>query len=116
MPKNEDLKRWAETEAKIRQFDIDLYGVDLSKLSVQEQERVKEATKRRWELEEMKERLNPKPKPILSKEEELEIRRLQVLEAKLDKIANGRPIKELSNNDLEKQVKVLRSMVKRAGV
>jgi len=116
MPSKEDLKSWEDSQELIRRMNTLIYGFDISKLSVQEQRKVEEQTKRRWELKAMKERLNPKPKPKLSKAEELEIRRLQALEAKFDKVSNGRPIKELSNNDLEKQLKVLRKMVKVAGV
>ncbi|MGG3556268.1 hypothetical protein ABES23_06140 [Peribacillus frigoritolerans] len=99
-------------EDLVRKMDVMLYGFDISNLSVKEQKVVEEQATRRRELEEMKERLNPKPKPKLSKSEQLEVRRLEALEAKFEKIANGRPVKELSNNDLEKQLKVMRAMVK----
>ncbi|MFF2291013.1 hypothetical protein [Peribacillus butanolivorans] len=101
-----------EYEDLVRKMNVMLYGFDISKISVKEQQLVEEQRKRRAELEEMKERLNPKPKPKLSKSEELEVRRLEALEAKFEKIAKGRPVKELSNGDLEKQLKVMRAMVK----
>ncbi|WP_336865245.1 hypothetical protein [Peribacillus frigoritolerans] len=101
-----------EYEDLVRKMNVMLYGFDISKISVKEQQLVEEQRKRRAELEEMKERLNPKQKPKLSKAEELEVRRLEALEAKFEKIAKGRPVKELSNGDLEKQLKVMRAMVK----
>lgn len=111
-----DRERWNEAEDVIRRMNVALYGFDISKLSYKEQELVKQQAERRRELEEMKERMNPKPKPVLSKAEELEVRRLQVLEAKFGKIAKGRPVKELSNDDLERQLEVLKDMVKTKGV
>lgn len=112
MPSNEDLKRWEEIAEVIRKMNVTLYGFDISKLSFREQRFVEEQAKKRWELEAERERRNPKPKPILSKAEELEVRRLEAFQAKYEKIANGRPLKELSNDDLEKQLEVLRAMVR----
>lgn len=114
--KQEAIEALEKVDDIIRRMNVFLYGFDISKLSVKEQELVKEQATRRRELEEMKERMNPKPKPKLSKAEELEVRRLEVLEAKFSKIAKGRPVKELSNADLEKQLKVMRAMVKTKGV
>lgn len=116
MPTNEDLKRWEEIDDTVRKMNVFLYGFDISKLPINEQEIVKEQAERRRELEALKERLNPKPKRALSKAEEIELRRLQALEAKFQKVAKGRPVKELSNSDLEKQLKVLKAMVKTKGV
>ncbi|MBY0098674.1 hypothetical protein [Mesobacillus maritimus] len=107
---------WNEHEELIRRIDVALYGVDLSLLPVEQQAIVKEQAARRLELEEMRERLNPKPKRVLSKAEQLEARRLQILEAKFDRVSNGRALKELSNEDLEKQLKILKAIAKRKGV
>ena len=110
MPAKEDLKLWKEDEEIIRRMNVALYGFDISKLSVKEQRLVEEQAKRRIEVETELARRNPKPERELSKAEELELRRLQILEAKLDKITKGRPTRELSNRELEKQLKVLRRM------
>jgi hypothetical protein len=67
-------------------------------------------------LQAAKERLKPKPERELSNSEELEERRLRALWAKFEKVANGRPMKELSNSDLEKQAKILRLIVEQRGV
>ncbi|WEA43809.1 hypothetical protein [Priestia aryabhattai] len=116
MSKKDNDMGLQETEEILRRLDVALYGVDLSKLSAQERKSVKESTHRRWELEAEAERRNPKPRPILSQAEELELRRFQMLEAKFEKVAKGRPLKELSNNDLEEQLKILQTIVKRSEV
>ncbi|MFE4047238.1 hypothetical protein [Priestia sp. YIM B13490] len=116
MSNKDNVMSLQETEEALRKLDVALYGLDLSKLSAQERKAVEESTHRRWELETEAERRNPKPKPILSKKEELELRRLQMLEAKFEKVAKGRPIKELSNSELEKQLKILQAIAKRSGV
>ncbi|MGX6441861.1 hypothetical protein ACWM35_01340 [Neobacillus sp. K501] len=115
MSSNENMKRW-KTEEIIRRLNVALHGFDISKLSVQEQRFVEEQAKRRLELQAAKERLQPKHEQKLSKAEELEERRLRTLWAKFEKVTNGRPVKELSNADLEKQSKILRSIVGRKGV
>lgn len=116
MPSNEDLKRWEETEEIIQRLNVALHCFDISKLSVQEQRLFEEQTKRRFELQAAKERLEPKHEGKLSKAEELKERRLRTLWVKFEKVTNGRPLKELSNADLEKQSKILRSIVGRKGV
>jgi hypothetical protein len=112
MSREEYLKSRKEIDETISKLNVMIYGFDISTLHFKEQQRVEEQRIRRAELEAMKERLNPKPKPKLSKAEELEVRRMEALEAKIDKIAKGRPVKELSNGDLEKQLKIMRAMVK----
>ncbi|MEG8975392.1 hypothetical protein U8Y98_01600 [Priestia megaterium] len=116
MSNKDNVMNLQETEEVLRKLDVALYGLDLSKLSAQERKSVEESTHRRWELEAEAERRHPKPNPILSKKEELELHRLQMLEAKFEKVAKGRPLKELSNSDLEKQLKIMQAIVKRLGV
>ncbi|MFE4522000.1 hypothetical protein ACFRCQ_07555 [Cytobacillus firmus] len=100
----------------LRDISKDMYGFDTSQLSWKEQQFVEAQTRRRWELEAMREKLNPSPRPVLSKAEELQERRLQALWGKFEKVTKGRSVKKLSNSDLEKQVKILRSIVKHSGV
>ncbi|MDP9742861.1 UNVERIFIED_ORG: peptidoglycan hydrolase CwlO-like protein [Bacillus sp. B2I3] len=109
----DNLKRWKEIDEFVSRTNIMLYGFDISKLPFKEQQLVEEQRKRRAELEEMKERLNPKPKPILSAKEEIERRREEIKWAKFEKVANGKPLKELTNDHLEKQLKIMRSIVER---
>lgn len=116
MSNKDSVMNAQETQEILRKLDVALYGVDLSKLSFQERKSVEESTHRRWELEAEAERRNPKSRPILSKKEELEFRRIQMLEAKFEKVAKGRPLKELSNSDLEKQLKIMQAIVKCLGV
>ncbi|TYS68833.1 hypothetical protein FZC76_07800 [Sutcliffiella horikoshii] len=96
MPTKDDMKRWNEDRETISRANVMLFGFDISKLNVREQEAVIEATKRRWELEAELERRNPRP---LIKEEQLEVMRFELQLAKLQK--------ELDDQDkrLERQTK-----------
>lgn len=82
MPSKEDMKRWNEDRETISRANVMLFGLDISKLNVREQEAVIEATKRRWELEAELERRSPKP---MTKEEQLELKRFELQLAKLQK-------------------------------
>jgi len=110
MSKNDVLKRWEEHKKTLSRLSTVIFGVDTSKLNWREEKSFIETWKKRWELEVERERRNPKPTPILSKAEELEVRRLEAFQAKFEKIANGKPVKELSNDDLKEQLEVLRAM------
>ncbi len=84
MPSKEDIERWNEDEKLISGINVMIFGFDISKLSWAEQQAVKEATKRRWELEAELERRNPTPKRM-TKEEELELRHFELQIVKLQK-------------------------------
>ncbi|MEK4406679.1 hypothetical protein MKZ26_20145 [Sporosarcina sp. FSL K6-6792] len=108
MLKKEDIQLWDSTDEVIRRMNVALYGFDISKLSVKEQKFVEESAVKRWELEEEAARRDQKPSPVLSDAKRLEKRRVEVLEAKIEKIAGGKPLKQLSNEQLEKQLKIMR--------
>lgn len=85
MNTSEDLQRWAEVDDLISRMNVDLYGFDISKLSVYEQKHVQKTSKLRWELEAEADRRNPKPSPELSKIEQLETKKIELQLAKQSK-------------------------------
>lgn len=114
--RKETREAFEEHDDIIRRMNIHLYGFDISKLSYKKQELVKQQAERRRELEEMKERMNPKPKPVLTKEQELESRRVALLSAKFEKIGGGKSLKDVTNAELEQQLQVLREIIGDKGV
>jgi hypothetical protein len=87
----------SDTEEIIRRMNVILFGFDISKLNAREQKAVEESTFLRWELEVEAERRNPKPEPIRTKAEELELRRIELQLAK--------KMKELDSFDRRNGVK-----------
>ncbi|PRS16529.1 hypothetical protein C6W27_09005 [Bacillus paralicheniformis] len=84
-PSKEDRQFWADIDDTISRTNVALYGFDISKLSVKEQRTVEEQFRKRWELEEERERRHPTPPPKMTKAERLEKKRLELKITKLDK-------------------------------
>lgn len=116
-PTNEDNQRWDSTFEAIdeieRTMNVALYGFDISKLSVKEQQFVIETARKRRELEAEAERRNPKPLPEMTEAERLEYRWNEAMWAKFEKVADGKSMKNVSNEELEEQLKIMRSIVER---
>ncbi|MED3624681.1 hypothetical protein P4482_15205 [Neobacillus thermocopriae] len=115
MPGSEDLQRWEETDKLLSKLSIMLYGIDTTKLNWREEQAFIETWEKRRQLEEELERRNPKPKPVLSKAEELEQRRANLLWAKFEKVWNKKPLKDKTNKELHDQIQILRSIVAAIG-
>jgi hypothetical protein len=111
MPGSEDLKRWEEIDKVISKLSIALYGIDTTKLNWREEQAFIETWKKRRQLEAELERRNPKPKPVLLKEEELQQRRENLLWAKFEKVRNKKPLSETKNSELREQLQILSSIV-----
>lgn len=115
MPGSEDLKRWEESEEILRRSSLTIYGIDTTKLNWREEQAFIETWEKRRQLEEELERRNPKPKPVLSKAEELQQRRANLLWAKLEKARRKNPLKETTNGELREQLQILQSIVATLG-
>ncbi|PFP29833.1 hypothetical protein COJ96_09115 [Bacillus sp. AFS073361] len=115
MPGSEDLKRWEEIDKLISKLSITIYGIDTTKLNWREEQAFIETWEKRRQLEEELRRRNPKPERKLSKAEELEQRRANLLWAKFEKVRNKTPLKETTNGELRDQLQILRSIVATLG-
>jgi hypothetical protein len=115
MPGSEDLKRWEECEEILRRSNMEIFGIDLTKLNWREEQAFLEAWEKSWQLKVELHRRNPKSERQLSKAEELEQRRANLLWAKLEKARNKKPLKEMKNKDLHDQFEILRSIVAALG-
>jgi ribosome-binding protein aMBF1 (putative translation factor) len=98
----------ADIDNLLKEMDMLIYGVDLSGLSFQEREKVKHDLDRLKQLEAEKERRNSKPKIPPKNEKEFLIQRLEDLyQTKIERIRKGRELREIPNEDLEKELELL---------